>query len=1050
MGLKNFAHTTFFHYLCAKIANTFMKRIILLQLLVLSTIICTNADVYNDVTIGNICYDLYYNYGNPSNGGKAAEATVIRKTSGSYSGAINIPSSVTYNGKTFTVTEINYSAFFDAQLEITSVTIPNTVKKIGINAFLNCGNMKRLTIPASVTEIGKAAFDRCTFEALTIEGRLQSYSGVFDGLNTKSVVYCPESALSITKAYYKGPVYVIGTVVEPKVTEVVVDGVAYGLDLVSKTATATGRDPEAINQANIPQELTIRETVNANNTTYEVTKIAERAFSYDQNLATINIPNTVKSMGEYTFYVCRNLLKANIPSSLSTIPSGTFSGCESLRDVNIASGVSSIAGNAFNNCYMLAYYDPLFIPSTMRNINETAFRNCTGMIGFNVDPANTYLSSSDGMLYEGNYNKLLKCPPRCGKGEVKLPEQCGTIGYEAFYDCTDITVITAGNVTTVGGGAFRGCTALKHLRLSPMLRSIGAVAFADCKSLIAVTLPRTLTNIEVSGDLFNGCKLEQLVVLCPLNTTGGFQTSAFSAEWLSPHGRVYTYDDAAFKQAAPQADIRKIPEEGVISKVKSYFCGVDFNIPGLLSMGLIEGVKVGDGKASFDITGTCKARGLNSNWNYIVVATYKPYNGYEYEDYLGTIRTSQLSMSITDIKPTQTTVSGTVTIATDETFQPDETGVYLYGDYNHQVPNGGSFKLTGLKPNTSYYLRPYATKGDDTYNGNDFSFKTLGCSPVITLVKAGPTSIELRGSYSAGDATVKRAYLNNGETAQRVVTGLDPQTPYSFTFNVEYAEGGKETASKSFSTTQLQLETLTPKVVKQGEAVVAAKTNICDEETGAGFEWRKTDAPELVESKTADAVVYDGSLEGIIKNMTVGAYYKVRPYYRSTSGKSYYGNWTGIDPGEFSFFEPMVHTYASVDVQATTATLKGYAIRGSDDIKEQGFEYWVKSITRATASDVTRILATGQRMTAVLTGLQSNTTYAYRAFVTTDRGTTYGEEYTFDVPGTDTAVDGVKTVEPTAFDVYNMRGVRVRHKATSLEGLPAGLYIVNGKKRLVK
>lgn len=1031
-----------------------MKKTALLLLLTFCTLCGAHAGETYNVTVNNVYYKLYHNYTTQ----KLTYASVARKPdNGKYSGTVNIAEKVTYNGVTYPVTEIGYSAFGGTQYDITAITIPNTVTKIDINAFYNCRGLKQLTIPASVTEIGEAAFSNCTFEALTLECTLASYNKVFDGLNTSSVVYCKESEINRIKMYFKGTVYKIGTVVVVPVDEMVQDGLAFALNHKTKTATVTGRDPETKNLATTPQQLTIPETVAANDMTYDVTSIDERAFSYDQELATISMPSSVTKMGSYTFYNCRHLLSVELSSRMYTIPQGAFNGCGSLKNVTIPKGVSKIEADAFSYCTMLAYDDSLFIPSSMTNIAETAFYGCTGMIGFHVEAGNSSYSSRDGVLYKGRYNELLKCPPRCGKGDIRVPETCRTIGKEAFKDCADITSITMGNLTTtIKTGAFWGCTAMKTIRLSPMLESLGGVAFADCKSLRAVTLPRTLTNLEVTGDLFNGCKLRQLVVLCPVNKDKGFQTAAFNADWMAQGATVFTYEKEAFQQAAPSVSVVQIPQEGVLSDVTLYFHGADFTVPGQMGIAVLSGVKVGDNDVtSYNTIGNCEARGLMHLTGYQVVATYTPYfTGIEYEDYLGVFQTPQLNIRITSTTPTQTTISGTVEVDTDKTFQPEEIGVCPYYSYNtdNTPATNGHFKMTGLKPNESYNIVPYAKDGDNYYKGIYTTVKTLGAKPTVTIIKAGPTSIEVRGSYTAGDAKVTRAGFNDEGAKTIIRTGLDPNTKYTFTFTVEFATGGKETGSQSFTTTALQLKTLAPKVVNQGEAIVAAETNICDEETGAGFEWRKTDAPALVESKTAGAVVYDGTMEGIIKNMTVGAYYKVRPYYRSSYGQTYYGDWTGIDPGEFSYFEPTVHTYATVDVEGNTATLKGYVLQGSDDIKEQGFEYWLKTAfnTRAAGTNVTRVAATGQRMTVVLRNLQSNATYAYRAYVTTSRGTTYGEEYVFTVPRVDTAVDGVATVEPQHFDVYNMRGVRVRHQATTLDGLPAGLYIVNGRKRLVK
>ena len=99
--------------------------------------------------------DLYYNLDNSK---QIAEVT---SSSDKYSGAIVIPSSVTYNSKTFSVTSIGWYTFQNCS-GLTSVTIPNSVTYIGDYAFQNCTGLTSVTIPNSVTSIGYYAFADCT------------------------------------------------------------------------------------------------------------------------------------------------------------------------------------------------------------------------------------------------------------------------------------------------------------------------------------------------------------------------------------------------------------------------------------------------------------------------------------------------------------------------------------------------------------------------------------------------------------------------------------------------------------------------------------------------------------------------------------------------------------------------------------------------------------------------------------------------------------------------------------------------------------------------
>ena len=65
-----------------------------------------------------------------------------------YTGDIVIPSTITYEGVEYTVTEIGSYTF--AESTITSLTLPNTIKKINAYAFENCTTLEELVVPNSV------------------------------------------------------------------------------------------------------------------------------------------------------------------------------------------------------------------------------------------------------------------------------------------------------------------------------------------------------------------------------------------------------------------------------------------------------------------------------------------------------------------------------------------------------------------------------------------------------------------------------------------------------------------------------------------------------------------------------------------------------------------------------------------------------------------------------------------------------------------------------------------------------------------------------------
>ena len=131
-----------------------MKKILLLTMM---AILALTASAYNFMVDG-----LAYNY---LNGPSGSEVQVTYTSNydnyaHNYSGltTANIPASVTYSGKTYSVTSIGDYAFRDCS-GLTSVTIPNSVTSIGSWAFYNCSGLTSVTIPNSITSIGLCAFD---------------------------------------------------------------------------------------------------------------------------------------------------------------------------------------------------------------------------------------------------------------------------------------------------------------------------------------------------------------------------------------------------------------------------------------------------------------------------------------------------------------------------------------------------------------------------------------------------------------------------------------------------------------------------------------------------------------------------------------------------------------------------------------------------------------------------------------------------------------------------------------------------------------------------
>ncbi len=163
--------------------------------------------------------------------------------------------------------------------------------------------------------------------------------------------------------------------------------------------------------------------------------------------------------------------------------------------------------------------------------------------------------------------------------------------------------------------------------------------------------------------------------------------------------------------------------------------------------------------------------------------------------------------------------------------------------------------------------------------------------------------------------------------------------------------------------------------------------------------------------------------------------WKYRAYYEANTGNRYYSQWIGIDPSNTSYFEPTVHTYSIIDLIGNMAEIWGYVMRGTDNITIQGFIYWnvtISSSSRKNAKGIpvnaTKVLSSGNVMSAKLENLDYETTYCYVAFVTTSEGETfYGEPQTFRTGEMDE--DGIKDIEHSPLNIeeawYSLDGKKL-------------------------
>ena len=311
--------------------------------------------------------------------------------------------------------------------QIQSVTIPESVTSIGKSAFEDCSNLDSLTIKGVATSIGAYAFGSCTsLTSLSLVGSFQTigdYAFVSCGMTSltidatiTSIEKYAFSSRSLTSLSLTGNVQKIG------------DYAFYScssLKTVTLPKSLTSIGAYAFDSCTSLDSIEIPGTV---------TEIGDFAFHLS-GLISVKIDEGVQSTGVHMFYDCDNLATVNLPESLTTIAKGSFAFCSDLNHVKIPARVTCIGDGAFSHCTSLS--------------------------------------------------------------EITLQDEVKTIGADAFLSCQELTSITLpDSVTDIGKEAFGHCSKLESITIPKNVTTIKSDTFDFCFNLKSITLPAGLTSFQ--------------------------------------------------------------------------------------------------------------------------------------------------------------------------------------------------------------------------------------------------------------------------------------------------------------------------------------------------------------------------------------------------------------------------------------------------------------------------------------------------------------------------------------------------------------------------
>ena len=705
-------------------------------------------------------------------------------------------------------------------------------------------------------------------------------------------------------------------------------------------------------------DVSIPATVTHNGIEYRVTAIGFHAFDGCKSLTSVTIDDGVTTIGSWAFGNCDGLTSVTIPEGVTSIGNEAFLNCDGLTEITIPESVTTIGEEAFDGCEGLT---SVTIPDGVTTIGWYAFSGCTGLKSVTIPESVT--SIGDGAF---SWCRSLK--------SVTIPDGVTTIGWYAFSDCTGLTSVTIPDgVTTIGWYAFSGCEGLTSVTIPDGVTTIGCYAFHYCTGLTSITIPESVTSIGSSA--FSVCR----------------SLKKFEGKFASDNGRCLIVNDTLFIAFAPKCGVA---EYAIPNSVTTIDYGAFSGCTGLTSVTIPESVTTIDGNAFFGCTGLTEIT-IPNNVTSIGSSAFYGCTGLTSV----TIPVSVISIGSSAFYG----CTGLRTITSLDTIPPSISG--------NTFDNETYKNATVNYPKGSLHAYKTASGWENfTYN---YPLPEQALNPQISS-DAGETTCRITVSYTRDiEYPVWRLTFRMGEeqftldTAQTsipiTITDLEPQTEYEAKFFVETKYGDLLTCETSFTTDTVKLTTQPAINISNTSATLTADI-ACDAVIGAGFEWRREDAPELVPSTLSETPIVDGKISGTLRNLSQEKYYKYRPFYRTVKGKYYYGKWLAFGTLDvYAYFEPTVST-RSGEVHGNNSTISGYIVEGSDELLSQGFEYWAESpasrstesiATRSTASNPERIVASGSLMSVTLTGLDYNTTYYYRAYATTAKKTTYGNTESF-------------------------------------------------------
>lgn len=433
---------------------------------------------------------------------------------------------------------------FQGDTSLDGVILPEGLEMIGDRAFEG-SSVTSIQIPAGVSAIGIGAFANCTsLNNVYFAGTQEAWAALSAGSGIDALsgvtVYCLSGAAVVDHGSCGSSLF----------WQLDADG----LLTISGSGDMTDynySNPSPWNERQIRSVLMLpgvtsvgdyafydySSTIASVTLPYTLTEIGRSAFLGNKQLTAIDLPAALTRIDDWAFE-SSGLYEIYIPEHVTYIGNEAFANCYSLNSFTVSEsngrfcsdgaalfnrqgteflqlagafsgvytvpdGVTAIMNDAFSGCMDLT---EVLIPGSVTDISENAFSNIFSLSKITVSADNAAYRSVDGILYNADGSKLLRCPE--GKRELcTIPDGVTSIQHSAFANSRIIGVVIPDSVVDIGFSAFAACNYLTSIALPPCITEIADQMLWGCTSLSEVTIPASVTAIgrEAFG-ICNGLK----------------------------------------------------------------------------------------------------------------------------------------------------------------------------------------------------------------------------------------------------------------------------------------------------------------------------------------------------------------------------------------------------------------------------------------------------------------------------------------------------------------------------------------------------------------